>query len=249
MAVARAESAGGVNSWNTAGNSAGKDEGLWQINTYYNPRYATFDPLANARGAVAISNNGTNWHPWSTYNNGAYRAYMPGGASFTSTAASTTQNPGSANPAPGGGGGAQQAGWFGDLFGWLNGSRELSWAGGGAAGMLSTGIEQGLVHTFASIFKFLLDHLLKPLFWTAELVFGPVIILAGLAILVQNTKAGAMATSLLGVLPGPLGAVGKVATGLGTGSRMLTGGGGSAPKRGNAEYQRRSAASKERVTL
>ena len=57
--------------------------GLWQINIGpgANPQYAgvdLFDPINNARAAVAISRNGSDWSPWSTYESGAYRAYLPG---------------------------------------------------------------------------------------------------------------------------------------------------------------------------
>jgi len=44
------------------------DEGYWQINTVHGN--ATYDPLGNAKAAVAISSNGTNWHAWVTYNKG-----------------------------------------------------------------------------------------------------------------------------------------------------------------------------------
>lgn len=62
--------------------------GLWQIN--YRPsrdgRYpktsstrdpvANLDPQKNARHAYAISSGGSNFGPWTTYTNGAYRAHM-----------------------------------------------------------------------------------------------------------------------------------------------------------------------------
>ncbi len=51
------------------------DEGYWQINNRYWPRLATYDPMGNARAAVSISRNGTNWSPWVTYQNGAQVGY------------------------------------------------------------------------------------------------------------------------------------------------------------------------------
>lgn len=51
------------------------DRGLWQINSGYWPAYSKYDLATNSRGMYVISNHGTNWHPWVTYNNGAYRAY------------------------------------------------------------------------------------------------------------------------------------------------------------------------------
>ena len=34
---------------------------------------STYDPLGNAKAAVIISANGTNWHPLTTFTSGAYR--------------------------------------------------------------------------------------------------------------------------------------------------------------------------------
>jgi LysM repeat protein len=48
------------------------DYGYWQINASHGPAMATFDPLGNAKAAVAISNDGTDWTPWTTYQTGAY---------------------------------------------------------------------------------------------------------------------------------------------------------------------------------
>jgi LysM repeat protein len=42
------------------------DEGLWQINVPAHPALATYDPMGNARAAVIISGDGTNWGPWTT---------------------------------------------------------------------------------------------------------------------------------------------------------------------------------------
>jgi hypothetical protein len=35
-----------------------------------------FKPRRAARAAYRISAGGSDWTPWTTYNNGAYRAYM-----------------------------------------------------------------------------------------------------------------------------------------------------------------------------
>ena len=48
------------------------ERGYWQINTNHGS-LSTYDPLGNARAAVIISANGTNWHPWTTFTSGAYR--------------------------------------------------------------------------------------------------------------------------------------------------------------------------------
>jgi LysM repeat protein len=49
------------------------DYGYFQINGGHGPRMATYDPIGNAKAAIAISSNGTNWRPWTTYVTGAYR--------------------------------------------------------------------------------------------------------------------------------------------------------------------------------
>lgn len=47
------------------------DYGYWQVNAAWGP-LATFDALGNARAAVIISRDGTDWLPWTTYRTGAY---------------------------------------------------------------------------------------------------------------------------------------------------------------------------------
>jgi LysM repeat protein len=47
------------------------DYGYWQINIV-NGSLATFNALGNARSAVIISQDGTDWYPWTTYTSGAY---------------------------------------------------------------------------------------------------------------------------------------------------------------------------------
>jgi LysM repeat protein len=47
------------------------DFGYWQINGS-NGALATYDAFGNARSAIVLSHNGTNWGPWTTYTSGAY---------------------------------------------------------------------------------------------------------------------------------------------------------------------------------
>jgi Lysozyme like domain len=69
--IAMAESSGQQNATN--GNSNGTvDRGYWQVNSVWGP-LSTYDPAANARAAIQISQNGANWGPWTTYNSGAYQ--------------------------------------------------------------------------------------------------------------------------------------------------------------------------------
>jgi len=87
-AVAMAESRGNPSAQNLVtnpapGNGPERSFGLWQINTLAHPNYdenSLLDPTYNARAALAISQNGTNWTPWSTYNHGDYRQYLTGGS-------------------------------------------------------------------------------------------------------------------------------------------------------------------------
>jgi LysM repeat protein len=48
------------------------DYGYWQINGSHGPAEATFNPMGNAKAAIAISDDGANWDAWTTYTSGAY---------------------------------------------------------------------------------------------------------------------------------------------------------------------------------
>lgn len=99
-AIALAESSGNVTAegHNTNGSI---DRGLWQINSVHGA-LSTTNPRANARSAIAISNNGTNWSPWVTYQTGAYKTFLGApnanesgtpNAATTNTTQPTTGNP------------------------------------------------------------------------------------------------------------------------------------------------------------
>jgi len=47
------------------------DRGYFQINSTHGS-LSTYDAYGNARAAVLISGNGTDWSPWVTFNTGAY---------------------------------------------------------------------------------------------------------------------------------------------------------------------------------
>jgi LysM repeat protein len=47
------------------------ERGYWQINPIHGA-LSTYRPWGNARAAVILSHNGTNWSPWTTYVDGAY---------------------------------------------------------------------------------------------------------------------------------------------------------------------------------
>lgn len=73
-AIAMAESGGNSAAYDNDSNGS-VDRGLWQINSVHGA-LSTFDVMGNARAAVSISNNGTNWSPWVTYQTGAYQRYL-----------------------------------------------------------------------------------------------------------------------------------------------------------------------------
>jgi LysM repeat protein len=64
--IAMAESSGNQFATGTVG-----ERGYWQINPNHGS-LSTYDPLGNAKAAVIISDDGTNWTPWTTWVSGAY---------------------------------------------------------------------------------------------------------------------------------------------------------------------------------
>jgi LysM repeat protein len=64
--IAMAESSGEQFATGAAG-----ERGYWQINPDHGS-LSTYDPLGNAKAAVIISGDGTNWTAWTTFTSGAY---------------------------------------------------------------------------------------------------------------------------------------------------------------------------------
>ena len=64
--IAMAESGGNQFATGTVG-----ERGYWQINPDHGS-LSTYDPMGNAKAAVIISADGTNWTPWTTYTSGLY---------------------------------------------------------------------------------------------------------------------------------------------------------------------------------
>lgn len=72
-AIAMAESSGRTDVINASG-----AVGLWQILMSAHPQWTQaqlMDPYTNAKAAFQISNGGSNWSPWVTYTNGAYKQF------------------------------------------------------------------------------------------------------------------------------------------------------------------------------
>lgn len=65
--IATAESGG-----NPGAISPTDDYGLWQINASNAPGPEMLNPEANVKEAIALSGNGSNWSPWTTFTSGIY---------------------------------------------------------------------------------------------------------------------------------------------------------------------------------
>jgi hypothetical protein len=69
--IARAESGGRQYARDPASGyyaDGNVDIGYWQVNTVHGN--ISYDPVGNAQAAIRVSNNGSDWTPWVTYNKG-----------------------------------------------------------------------------------------------------------------------------------------------------------------------------------
>lgn len=158
-AVAMAESEGDSDSISPPNHDGTVDRGLWQINSKWWPQFSTTDLATNARGAVKISQNGTHWGDWTTYNTGAYKKFLSG----------------TAQPSPVGGStpvGAGQTSWY-DPFG----------LGDMAGGAITDGIESGLTSAFKAIF----GPIMQWSFWLGETALGFFAVFMGAQLIVKQT--------------------------------------------------------------
>ncbi|MFG2913724.1 hypothetical protein ACGF0D_12635 [Kitasatospora sp. NPDC048298] len=80
IAVGMAESSCNPLASNVQGNSPqSTDRGLWEINDYWHSEVTdacAYDAQCNANEAYRISNQGIDWHQWSTYAAGVHQRYM-----------------------------------------------------------------------------------------------------------------------------------------------------------------------------
>jgi Lysozyme like domain len=83
VAIALAESSGNPSAYNpetAAGTPDGEGSfGLWQIYLFAHPEFAglnLYDPQTNANCAYQVYSESGGFSPWSTYNSGAYTAYL-----------------------------------------------------------------------------------------------------------------------------------------------------------------------------
>lgn len=95
VAIVLAESSGNASATHV-NNNGSTDYGLAQINSIHGVSQASMmDPSANLAEAYKLSNNGTNFSPWVTYNTGAYKQYLGQATGATSGIGQTTATPGS----------------------------------------------------------------------------------------------------------------------------------------------------------
>lgn len=82
-AIALAESAGCSTALNPTDNGGTQSSfGLWQVSngTHTPPAPNIYDPVVNAKQAVAKWHNAGGFSPWGTYDSGAYKQYLSGAA-------------------------------------------------------------------------------------------------------------------------------------------------------------------------
>lgn len=98
-AIAGAESNFGASPYGDQGlgGSGYTSFGPWQVHTPAHPQYSPQLLVSNldysTKAAIAISNNGRDWEPWSTYKNGAYRSFLGGGGGGGSAHNVSSWNP------------------------------------------------------------------------------------------------------------------------------------------------------------
>ena len=85
IAIAMAESGGNTLASNTAGNSAGIDRGVLQINSFYHPEVSSscaYDPICAFDSAFNISRGGSDFTPWSSFDNGSFKKFLGSGTNM-----------------------------------------------------------------------------------------------------------------------------------------------------------------------
>lgn len=120
IAVALAESGGNSDATNTNADGS-TDYGLFQINSVHADLLRGKDwknPVTNAMMALAVSSNGTNWHPWVAYDSGAWTVYIARARAAAHAKPGLKAHEGSGNGPIGGAVGGVVNGWeaIGNFF-------------------------------------------------------------------------------------------------------------------------------------
>jgi hypothetical protein len=194
-AIAMAESGGNTTATDNDSNGT-VDRGLWQINSVHGGQ-STYDVMGNARAAVAISNNGTNWSPWTTYTSGAYRQFVQmnvppdTSAPINGTNAAANQNATLTGdtatlaglPLPGGL--WDPGNWFLDPLG------SIGSAAGGAAGGVASGISDVLIKYFIqAIIITMLNPMIQIMAGIMGIASGGALVIVGFWITAHHTETG-----------------------------------------------------------
>lgn len=201
-AIAMAESGGNTTATNNDGNGS-TDRGLWQINSVHGAQ-STYDVMGNARAAVAISNNGTNWAPWTTYGNGAYRQFLQTNvppdtsAPINGTNAQANQSTatltasGGANTGPLPGGLKDPANWFLNPLGSIAGAAEggASSAAGQAAGAVGGTL---IKYALQGFILTILNPVIQIMAGIMGISAGAAMVVVGLWVMARNTETGQQA--------------------------------------------------------
>jgi len=181
-AVAMAES-GGVTTATNQDSNGSVDRGLWQINSVHGNQ-SSYDVMTNARAAVAISNGGTNWSPWTTYTSGAYMKFLqtsvpaqPAPINGTNASANTTATTSATLT-------AADCSWYNWL---LN-------PGGCAATQANNDIMNAVKGVIGSV----LDPIIQAVAGMAGVAGGLLLFVSGTIVLVRQTGPGRAVTDEAG---------------------------------------------------
>lgn len=237
VAVALAESSGNPRARNAV--PPDNSYGLWQINMLgsmgparrqqfgLSSNEQLYDPTTNARAAYAISSQGRNWKPWSTYTGQTYRMYMNRGQAAAGNPAGSV--PGAGQVSTGTGGSIIQTNWSPgssgavqveldgrDFLEGLLGSGGMGWmlpdedGGGGVLGVGSSIIRLLMQWTTA---------LIKSAAWLgdsdnwvriAQVIAGGGLVIAGVGLIARPAVNSGAAKVITNVLP--IGKAGKAAS-------------------------------------
>jgi hypothetical protein len=180
-AIAMAESGGNTTATDMDSNGS-IDRGLWQINSVHGTQ-STYDVMGNARAAIAISNNGNNWTPWTTFNNGAYQQFLQANVpADTSAPINATNAAANATDLSYSGGGLNPLNYL-DPFGFFGKIFDLPQTEANQAAKTFATILQGAIIT-------LLQPLMNVAAGVAGITAGGVMVLTGIFLMVRSTDAG-----------------------------------------------------------
>lgn len=199
-AIAMAESGGNTTATNNDSNGT-VDRGLWQINSVHGDTQSTYDVMGNARAAVAISNQGQNWSPWVTYNNGRYQAFLQTNvppdtsAPINGTNAQVNQSTANltANTGPLIGGLKDPFNWF------LNPIGSIEGIAGGAANQATGDVGSFLVKfALQGLIVTILNPFIQLIAGVLGIAAGGTMVALGLFVMVRNTETGQQAERGIG---------------------------------------------------